>query len=162
VHSFNYFLRPINYNDFKNTILENGIENNDEESEIICGPIKYINFQENNDFIKAHSTNLTDSVFQKDISFEHEKEFRLILKEKMRKIPEIYYKPNISKESIEKVYNSNFNYPGLELELINFDKYNFEIVYHPKAQDWIKKNIIKIVELSELKFKVSTSKLELR
>jgi len=151
----------INYVDFKKTIIENGIENDDEESEIICSPIKYFDFQKTTDFI-AHSTNLNDSVFQKDISFEHEKEYRLIIKEKTREIPEINYKPNMSRKGTELVYNSIFNYPGIELKLENFEKYNFEIIFHPKTQDWLKENIKKIVNLSNIKFKVSESKLELR
>ena len=151
----------INYHDFKNSIIENGIENNDDESEIICGPVEYFDFQQTTDFM-AHSINLKDSVFQKDISFEHEKEYRLIIREKTREIPEIHYKPNLSRKVTEEIFNSNFNYCGIDLKLNNFEKYNFEIIYHPKAQNWIKENIKTIAELSNIKFKAEISNLELR
>ncbi len=128
----------IKYSDFKNNILQNGYKTTGIEKELICSPVKYLNFQDKNN-ISEYTNNLLDSVFLKDISFKHENEFRIIAREKERDIPAIYYKPNISRSYIENLHNSTYNYPGTKVELENFEKYKFEIVHHPKSTDWTKK-----------------------
>ena len=62
---------------------------------------KLENFQKTNAvFNHGQKDNLIGSVFIKDLSFEHEKEFRIILREKVREIPPTKYKENISNSHI--------------------------------------------------------------
>lgn len=153
----------IKYSDFKKRILQTGFDNYNYEGEIICGPIEYKNFQKNNAvFNPGQEDNLLESVFIKDLSFEHEKEFRIIFREKVREIPTIKYKENISNSQIEKLHNSTFNYSGLKLNIVNFEDYPFEIVHHPKSEEWAKNNIKEILENFDIKYKVKDSKLELK
>jgi len=151
----------IKYSDFKSNIIENGYMTDGVQKELICSPIKYLNFQDKQN-ISEFTNNLWDSVFLKDISFQHENEFRIIARESERKIPEIKYKSNISRSHIEKLHNSNYNYPGIKVELINFENYKFDIVYHPKSTDWIKENINEIVKKFEIGLDIFNSNLELK
>lgn len=166
VAMWNLYSRPnsialkIKYKDFKRLLIENGVGNHDSKLEIICGPVQYLDFQ--NIAPENFKEKINDSVFIKDISFEHENEYRIIAREETRERPEINYKPNISRKNIERLHNEVWNYHGINLELLNFNEYNFEIIYHPKSQDWAKKNIEEIIRLSKLKFKASNSKLELK
>lgn len=153
----------IKYNDFKKRILETGFDNLSHQGEIICGPIKYKNFQKNNEiFNPGQRNNLNESVFIKDISFEHEKEFRIILREKVREIPPIQYKDNISNIHIEKLYNDTYNYSGVKLKIKNLNDFPFEIIHHPKSEVWAKNNIKEILEKFNINYKVKDSKLELK
>ena len=150
----------IKYSDFKSNILKNGYLTYGLPKELICSPIKYLNFQNKNN-ISDYTNNLWDSVFLKDSSFAHENEFRIVARENEREIPEINYKPNISRSHIEKLYNSSNNYPGIKLELINFEDYKFEVVHHPKSTDWIKENINEVIKRFDVKFDIFDSNLEL-
>lgn len=151
----------IKYSDFKSNILKNGYMTYGFPKELICSPIKYLNFQDKNN-ISEYSNNLWDSVFLKDSSFAHENEFRIVARENEREIPEINYKPNISRSHIEKLHNSSNNYPGIKLELINFEDYKFEVVHHPKSTDWVKENINEIIKRFEIKFEIFDSNLDLK
>lgn len=150
----------IKYSDFKNNILKNGYKTIGVEKELICSPVNYIDFQDNNKIFELKS-NLSNSAFIKDVSFKHENEFRIIAKEVPREIPQILYKNNISRRHIENLHNSNHNYPGIEVELENFEHYNFEVIHHPKSTDWTKKNINKIVNQFNMNYKIFDSNLEL-
>ena len=151
----------IKYSDFKKNILENGYKTNGVDKEIICSPVNYLNFQDNKN-IAEYIDNLLDSVFLKDISFKHENEFRIIAREKEREIPSINYKPNISRSHIENLHNSIYNNPGTKVELENFEKYNFEIVHHPKSTNWTKENINEIIKKFDIGFDIYDSNLELK
>lgn len=151
----------IKYSDFKSNILKNGYMTYGYPKELICSPIKYLNFQDKND-ISEYTNNIWDSVFIKDSSFAHEKEFRIIARENKREIPEINYKPNISRNHIEKSYNSSNNYSGIKMVLKNFEDYKFEVVHHPKSSDWIKENINEIIKKFKVTFDIFDSNLELK
>jgi len=151
----------IKYSDFKSNILKNGYLTNGFSKELICSPVKYLNFQDKNNIAK-YTDNLWDSVFLKDSSFAHENEFRIVARENEREIPPINYKSNVSRSHIEKLHNSSNNYPGIKLELLNFQNYNFEVVHHPKSTDWIKKNIDEIIKKFEIGFDIFDSNLELK
>lgn len=148
----------IKYSDFKKLLTKQGLQSFDTSREVICSPINYIDFQ------KPDFKNITDidSVFTKDISFEHENEFRIIVKEKEREIPPIEYKSNIHKKNSEKLHNAFWNYIGVELNFIDFKGFDFEIVHHPKSQDWTKNNIKEIIKISETDFKINDSVLDLK
>lgn len=152
----------IKFSEFKKLISEKGVGNHDTDLQIMCGPVRYIDFQKSDLNPAKVKEELSDSVFVKDVSFEHEREYRIIAKEKVREKPEIKYKPNMNKKNIGRLHNERWNYTGIELELLDFKEYNFEIVHHPKSQDWAKKNIESIMQLSNIGFKVSESKLELK
>lgn len=164
VAMWNLYSRPnslaikINYSNFKKNLIEKGLNGYSESREIICSPINYIDFQ-NPNFKNLENF---DSVFTKDISFQHENEFRIIVREEEREIPPINYKSNIHRKNIEKLHNDMWNYPGIELKLFDFQDFDFEIILHPKSQDWAKKNIEKIIKLSESKFSINESLLELK
>ncbi|ARV13704.1 hypothetical protein [Polaribacter sp. SA4-12] len=145
----------IKYSDFKENLSKYGFLGSNIEMNIVCKPIEYIDFQSPNSLI---SSNMEDSVFMKDNSFNHEKEFRLVIKEEYREIDKLIFDDNICKKSQEKTYNERENYPNIILELLNFNKYNFEVVHHPKSQKWAKDNIEKFLKVN---FKISNSNLEL-
>lgn len=150
----------IKYSDFKENLIKYGVNYYDESTQIICSPITYIDFQN-----PSHSTIkniINNSVFIKDKSFEHEKEFRIVAREKVKEKPEVHYKKNIYKGNIERIHNEMWNYVGIELILNEFENYNFEIVHHPKSQNWAKKNIEEILKLTGINFNVNESNLELR
>lgn len=148
----------IKFSDFKKLLTSKGLHSYDSTIKILCSPINYINFQKPD----LKSIKNFDSVFTKDISFKHENEFRIIVKEKEREIPTINYKPNLHNRKIEKLHNEHWNYSGVELDFFDFEDYNFEIVHHPKSQDWAKKNIDEILKVSKIKFEVNESILELK
>jgi hypothetical protein len=148
----------IKYSNFKKLLNEKGLHSFDSTREVICSPINYIDFQ------KPDYENLknVDSVFTKDISFKHENEFRIIVKEVEKEIPAINYKQNIHRKNIDKIHNEHWNYFGLELNIFDFKSFEFEVVHHPKSQDWAKNNINEIMRLAEIDFKINESILELK
>jgi hypothetical protein len=147
----------IKYSDFKKKLLENGFNGYGSSLEIICSPIKYDNFSNPNfDEIK-----LIDSVFLKDSSFNHENEFRLILKKDFEEIP-VEYDERIHRKKSEKDHQQLHEPFGLDLKLNEFVKYDFEIIFHPKSQDWIKKDIRKMLEIIKPELKCNDSLLELK
>jgi hypothetical protein len=80
--------------------------------------------------------------FSKDESFSNEREFRIVIK---------------SEEG------SRDEHPdGIDLDLHDFGKIPFEIVFHPKAEDWGVKNLKDIMDKFELDFKSFNSDLDLR
>ena len=152
----------IPYKNFKELLLENGFDNNGFGRRIICSPVNYKDFQNTNHIFNPDQEEIEDSVFQKDVSFEHEKEFRMILREEPTDIPPLEYHENINNEHIAKIHKSTYDYPGISLELKNFEKYPFQVVHHPKSQDWAKTNIEAIIKQFNVPFSVSNSKLELK
>jgi len=148
----------IKYSEFKKLLTEKGLHCYDSTRKVFGSPINYIDFQ-NPDFANIKDF---DSVFTKDISFKHENEFRIIVKEKEREIPPINYKPNFHRKKIEKLHNEHWNYSGVELDFFDFSDFNLEIIHHPKSQDWAKKNIEEIIKISKIKFKINESTLELK
>jgi hypothetical protein len=149
----------IKYSDFKENLSKYGFLGSNIEMNIVCKPIEYIDFQSSNSLINS---NIEDSVFMKDNSFNHEKEFRIVIKEEHREIDKLVFEEFICKKSQEKTYNERENYPNIILELDNFNNYNFEVVYHPKSQEWAKTNVKKILEVLKVDFKKSNSNLELK
>ena len=136
----------IKYSEFKKLFqLENIIDYGLTEN-IICSPIQYFDFQQDSKILELLESDTIDPIFLKDNSFEHEKEFRIVIKEKERDIPKINYKEGISRKHIDKLHNSNYEYPGIKIELNNFMDYPFEIVFHPKSEDWAKSNIKEVVQ----------------
>lgn len=151
----------IKYSEFKKNLIEKGIDKYGSKKEIILGPIQYLDFQnfKNINKLKDEPKN---SVFLKDISFSHEKEFRIIVKQEKLPLPPKKYNLNISKSLSDRIYNSIYDNSGILLKLNNFKSYKFEVVYHPKSTDWTKENINKILKKFNINFLVSDSLLQLK
>lgn len=82
--------------------------------------------------------------FQKDESFEHEKEYRFLIKQDIHN-----YRDDLL--SIAK------------LKLNNFDDLKFDLIFHPKMSEWKKENIKKILKVLKLKnFTPKNSELKLK
>lgn len=152
----------IPYQKFKELLLKNGFERDGFGRQVICSPVNYKDFQNTNHVFNPGQKEVEDSVFQKDVSFEHEKEFRMILREEPTEIPPVEYHENVNNEHMEEIHNSTYDYPGISLELQNFAEYPFQVVHHPKSQDWAKTNIEAIIKKFDVPFSVSNSKLELK
>ena len=165
---WNLYSRPnsialkIKYHEFKKLVLAKGFENPAKDIEITCSPVKYINFQKTNFIHNPGQKELENSVFMKDSSFEHEKEFRIIAKENKKDAPPIKFRDGVSDAHIEKLYNSLYNCDGINLKLIDFENYPFEIVNHPQSKDYAKENIKNILDRFNLKFKLTDSLLEMK
>lgn len=151
----------IKYSDFKKKFANEQVINHGLLEEIICSPIEYVNFHDDEKIFKLFKEKKNDTIFMKDISFSHEKEFRLVVKEKVRETPSIEYKENVSRKHVEKLHNSIYNYHGITIVLKDFENYNFEIIHHPKSESWAKENINQIVKEFNVNFRISESKLEL-
>lgn len=151
----------IKYSDFKKKLLEKSLDKHGSTKEIILGPVRYLDFQdfENIDKLKDE---LKNSVFLKDISFSHEKEFRIILKQKIHPIPPKNYKANVSKTHIDKLHDSIYDKSGISLKLNDFESYKFEVIYHPKSTEWTKNNIKQILRKFNIDFPVKDSLLQLK
>lgn len=152
----------IKYSEFKKLFGKEEIIDYGFTNEIVCCPVNYIDFQHDSEIARMLAEDLIDPIFLKDSSFEHEKEFRIVFKENVREIPEINYKPGISRKHIEKFHNSIYNYPSKTLKLNNFTDYPFEIIHHPKSEEWAKKNIAEINKRFNIPFKIFESELELK
>lgn len=152
----------IRYSEFKKLFENEKLKNYGLIENIVCSPVQYFDFQHDSKIVELLSKETIDPIFLKDLSFEHEKEFRIVIKEKPREIPEINYKEGISRKHVEKLHNSIYEYPGKEIKLKSFTKYPFEIVFHPKSEDWAKENIKAIVQKFDIPFKIFESELELK
>lgn len=150
----------IKYSEFKHNILKNGVRINGNKPKLTCSPVKYMNFSNREEILKFKNSPI-DSVFIKDISFEHEKEFRIVANEETKDIPEIEYKSTISRKYQRNFHDLRHNYPGLKLYLFDFNSLKFEIVLHPKSPKWIKDNINHIVKLHKLDYEIFESNLDL-
>lgn len=152
----------IRYSEFKKLFETEKLKDYGLIESVVCGPVQYFDFLHDSKILELLSKESIDPIFLKDISFEHEKEFRIVIKEKPREIPPINYKEGISRKKIEKLHNSMYNYSGKDINLKNFMKYPFEIVFHPKSEDWAKENIKAVVHKFEIPFKIFESELELK
>ncbi len=126
---------------------------------IKLGKIQYV------DFINMEG-DLTEIVeideigFAKDLSYKHENEFRICL---LKSDPEATckkykVKPNWTNEDDQNL-NSN---TGLSLELSDFENLPFEIIFHPKADEFSKNNIINLLTKFDIPFKTHSSEITLR
>ncbi|HET6245004.1 MAG: hypothetical protein H0V01_13095 [Bacteroidetes bacterium] len=131
----------IKYKDLKNLFKNNNYSCNGHNIEsITLGKVQYYDYQKtrrNSILYKTESL----FAFSKDESFSNEREFRIVVKTK----PE-------SKES------SN----GIDLILTHFITLPFEIVFHPKAENWGVKNLSDIMNKFNIPFKKYHSELNLR
>ena len=82
--------------------------------------------------------------FQKDVCFDYENEFRFLFKQDLHK-------------------HKSQDIQHINLKLSNFKKINFELVFHPKMENWKKENIVKILQVLKVKnIKPKDSELQLK
>jgi hypothetical protein len=126
-------------------ITENSEVMNDEEKmkTLYHGPIVYKDFFNPQDR-KQFKEEIDIIGFQKDQSFEHEKEYRFLFKQDMHNY------------SVEKI-------PFVKLKLNDFSKLKFDLIYHPKMENWKKENIKNVLSALKAKnFTLKDSELELK
>ena len=107
--------------------------------EVIGDKIHYLKL---NPFdLKQNLSRLSHSALRKDIAFEHEKEYRflIMLRKKVRK-----------------------NLPYLKLKLHYFPEMKFEIITHPQMETWKQNNILPLLDVYGLPFKVHKSEIKLK
>lgn len=98
--------------------------------------------------------------FTKDVSYQHENEFRIcLIKSNPEKIWKKYQDKSkwLVKDEKELLANK-----GLSVILNDFSKLPFEIVFHPKTESFSKDNIKNLLTKLELPFKIIDSQIALR
>ena len=158
---YNSVALKIKYKDFKSNILKYGIKNSSKDfKKLQFSKVYYHNFQD-----KKIYANIVDcdAVFMKDKSFEYEKEFRIIAENDYIDFSSFQKnkKDWVPIEHYEKIYK-NMEQTYIKLELNNFKEYPFNIIFHPKCAPWIKKDLLSILSKFNIRFKNSSSILELR
>ena len=130
--------------DLITTISENTIKTNQNEKmkTLYHGRIAYKDF-----FNPVDRRNLKDEVkdigFHKDISFEHEKEYRFLIKQDTH---------NFKEDDI----------PFVKMKIQKFKKLKFDLIFHPKMEPWKKENIKSVIKaLGSKSITVKDSELKL-
>jgi hypothetical protein len=149
----------IPYIELKNEIVNHNFDLSYEDYENIgFGCVDYFKF---NDLDQ-----LTDNIgirnvqgYFKDLSFQHEKEFRIILQTQIKEKHPAVRKRAVLDEQTEKV-NRMMDVKVIYLTLTRFKNLPFEIVFHPQSTEWHRNNILNILKRYELAFKTSESTLK--
>ncbi len=131
--------------DLITTISENTINTNQNEKmkTLYHGRIAYKDF-----FNPDDRMNLKDEVpiigFQKDLSFEHEKEYRFLIKQDTHSFKED-------------------DIPFVKMKIQNFKKLKFDLIFHPKMEPWKKENIKNVIKaLVSKNISIKDSELNLK
>lgn len=149
----------IKFGNFIDKIKKNGIRSDINIKNFMLGGINYIDFQ-NPIEVGESIEKLKFTPFIKDKSFRHENEFRMIAEIENYKVKAFEPKPGISKYKQKKIYDITSQIHGVNIWLNNFLEYDFEIVFHPKIESWVKDDIFKILEKFEIPFNSRESKLK--
>jgi len=117
--------------------------NNEKMKSLYHGLIVYRDFFNPDDRI-----NLKDEVkiigFQKDISFEHEKEYRFLIKQDIH---------NFKEDDI----------PFVKMKIEKFKELKFDLIFHPKMEPWKKENIKSVIKaLGSESITIKDSELNLK
>ena len=131
--------------DLITTISENtkNTKVNEKMKTLYHGRIAYKDF-----FNPDDRMNLKDEVkiigFQKDISFEHEKEYRFLIKQDTH---------NFKEDDI----------PFVKMKIQKFKKLKFDLIFHPKMEPWKKENIKSVIKaLGSKSITIKDSELNLK
>lgn len=131
--------------DLINAIVENTNNTNENKKmkTLYHGKISYKDFFNPSDRMK-----LKDEVriigFQKDLSFEHEKEYRFLIKQNTHKFKED-------------------DIPFVKMKIEEFKKLKFDFIFHPKMEPWKKENIKSVINaLGSKSITVKDSELDLK
>lgn len=124
---------------------------------ISFGKVSYVKFDDLDSLTKL-VTDETQQGFYKDLSFDHENEFRIIVSVENKEPQKAISKSMILDEQVDEM-NRRIDQKVLYLTFHNFLEFPFEIIFHPQSQPWHRKNIEAILEKYGIKFKVSESRL---
>jgi hypothetical protein len=149
--SYKNFIESIKKYNLKSRIVE----------KLTLGPIDYIDFQ-NPEEIANQKNNNWYNPFIKDKSFSHENEFRLVAEIEKYEINPIKYKEGISKYYQDEFHKKTSQIYGLDICFEEFINYNFEVVFHPKSEDWFKNDVNCLLSKLDIPFKTRDSNLKLK
>lgn len=127
---------------------------------LTLGIVKYFDFQ-NTEIVSKIKEEKENRVFHKDISFNHESEFRKVINRQYEQPFSKNYKNGISKKHQDELYKSLETY-GFDIKLKEFLDYKFEIVFHPKMSSWVKDDLKKIISKFDIPFISYDSVLKLK
>ena len=121
------------------------------------GAISYHRFKDIAN-VEKNKTETDIQGFIKDSSFEHEREFRIIVESKDSEPKFLESRGILLDEEVDKLNSSN-EIKVKHLKFNNFKELPFEIIFHPECQEWHKKNIEKIINKFNIKFNIVDSEL---
>jgi hypothetical protein len=151
----------INFEDLYTQLQKSGIQANVNLKSFTMGKVKYLNFQDSNELDKAKDE-IENTAFLKDISFGHENEFRFVAEIDKYPIKPFSPKEGISKYKQKDFYDKSSQIYGLDVLLRDFFDYKFEIVFHPKMEEWVKSDLKKIIKKFNVPFNTRDSKLKIK
>lgn len=96
--------------------------------------------------------------FVKDLSFQHEQEFRIMVKTQQIEKKKAERK-SILDENVERL-NERLDLKVIHLTFTDFKSLPFEVIFHPQSFHWHRENIVKIINKFELPFKTTESVLK--
>ena len=125
---------------------------------LIYGGIEYFNF---NDLKEITKIVTEDSVqgFIKDTSFQHENEFRIMIRTQKQDKIKFEKKPFVSNKQI-KMLSKIIDNKVIYLKFTRFRQMPFKIIFHPKSSSWHRLNIKKILDKFDLSFSTFESDLK--
>lgn len=147
----------IPYKVLNNELLNGNFEINSKYDKLKFGAISYHRFK-NIENLEEAKIRTDAQGFIKDSSFEHEREFRIMIENKDSEKKYLENRGILLDEDVVKINTSN-EIKVKHLRLNNFKELPFEIIFHPECQKWHKKNIEKIIKQFNIKFNVIDSEL---
>ena len=148
----------IPYKVFKTELLNYNFELSSYNHKILkFGSVHYHRFNDFDDLSNAITKNDIRG-FLKEYSFQHEQEFRIMLEINEVASKEAVRKNMILDEQIEKMNNLK-DLKILYFKLTNFEILPFEIISHPKSQEWHQNNIKALLSKFDLPFKLKDSSI---
>jgi hypothetical protein len=147
----------IPYEVLNKELLNGNFEINSKYEKLKFGAISYHRFK-NIENVEQTKIKTDTPGFIKDSSFEHEREFRIMVENKGSEKKHLESRGILLDEDVVELNNSN-EIKVKHLKLNNFKELPFEIIFHPECQKWHKKNIEKIIKQFNIKFNIIDSEL---
>jgi hypothetical protein len=147
----------IPYEVLNKELLNGNFEINSKYEKLKFGAISYHRFR-NIENVEQTKIKTDTQGFIKDSSFEHEREFRIMVESKDPEKKYLESRGILLDEDVVELNNSN-EMKVKHLKLNNFKELPFEIIFHPECQKWHKKNIEKIIKEFNIKFNIIDSEL---
>lgn len=125
---------------------------------ILHGEVKYFRFNDSNDFSDVLTDPENFQGFIKDKSFEHEREYRIVLS--MNYEEDLPQKGRIADIISKEKKETEMERKIIQLEFTSFSELPFEIIFHPQSENWHRQNVQKLISKFNLNFNLSESKLK--
>ncbi len=151
----------IKFEDFHMQLQNCGVFPERDVKTMTLGKVKYIDFNDPEEIEKAKKE-IAHTAFIKDLSFSYEREFRLVAEIENYEVKPFVPIQGFSKYQQREKYDRNSQVYGFNFKLNDFLNYNFEIVFHPQMQDWVKNDLKNILNKFDIPFKVRDSKLKIK